>query len=139
MLVWRSHDQRWAMTGHSEGASTVREPLAAHRHLLARSVLLTQKDDKARILILAAEGVDSPGRAEPSRLLDGNAVTVSYELGIVRGREGHFAIERLAPAWLGAPLNDAAVHNTQLAAFQAEVPGLWRQRRRRLCRCTAAP
>lgn len=59
MLLWRSRDQRWAMTGQSEGgASTVREPLAAHRHLLARSVLLTQKDDKARILILAAEGAD---------------------------------------------------------------------------------
>lgn len=120
MLLWHSRDQRWAMTGHSEGgASTVREPLAAHRHLLARSVLLTQKDDKARILILEAE-------APTHRAVPNQAVFIDGKCGHglrarhITGGDGHFVIERLAAAWLGALLNDAAVHSTQLAAF---VPG----------------
>jgi hypothetical protein len=51
-----------AMTGRSSGsARLVREPLSAHRHLLALWMLLTQQDDQARFLVLVADAVESLG------------------------------------------------------------------------------
>lgn len=47
-------------------ASLMREPLSAHRDLLALSTLLAEQDDRARILVLVADAVESlgPCRAE---------------------------------------------------------------------------